>query len=248
MIAKYFATSLAIEKVVNAPRVISSCLPIATISMSFVGSLSRSTMLPASRAAIVPVFIATPTSDCASAGASLVPSPHIATSLPLACSSRISFSLSSGVAWARKSSTPDSEALADTALDDVLEVDYAQQPVVLGNRERGAALSGDSLGNHGDLPDRVRHGCGAQRRLGASGSTAPQRPGGPAFGKRNDRIDRSLTDRGPFDIDAAHPGLRRERDKAGIERCHLAPAQPVFLLGQNHDRAALRGFVGKRGE
>ena len=46
----------------------------------------------------VPVFMATPTSACASAGASLVPSPHIATSLPLACSSRISRSLSSGVA------------------------------------------------------------------------------------------------------------------------------------------------------
>ena len=49
--AKYLATSLAIEKVVSAPRVISSCLPISTISMSLVGSLSRSTMLPASRAA-----------------------------------------------------------------------------------------------------------------------------------------------------------------------------------------------------
>ncbi len=96
MIAKYLATSLAIENVVKAPRVISSCLPMATISISFVGSLSRSTMLPASRAAIVPVFIATPTSACASAGASLVPSPHIATSLPFACSSRISFSFASG--------------------------------------------------------------------------------------------------------------------------------------------------------
>ena len=39
-------------------------------------------MLPASFAACVPVFIATPTSACASAGASLVPSPVIATSLP----------------------------------------------------------------------------------------------------------------------------------------------------------------------
>ena len=36
----------------------------------------------------------------------------MATSLPLACSSRISFSLSSGVAWARKSSTPASAAIA----------------------------------------------------------------------------------------------------------------------------------------
>jgi hypothetical protein len=112
MMAKYLATSLAIEKVVSAPRVISSCLPISTISISLVGSLSRSTMLPASRAATVPVFMATPTSACASAGASLVPSPHMATSLPLACSSRISASLFSGVAWARKSSTPASAAIA----------------------------------------------------------------------------------------------------------------------------------------
>ena len=110
--AKYLATSLAMEKVVSAPRVIRSCLPISTISMSFVGSLSRSTMLPASRAAMVPVFMATPTSACARAGASLVPSPHMATSLPFACSSRISFSFISGVACARKSSTPDSAAMA----------------------------------------------------------------------------------------------------------------------------------------
>src|SRR5674476_1199067 len=60
MIAKYFATSLAIEKVVSAPRVISNCLPISTTSISLVGLESRSTMLPASRAAWVPVFMATP--------------------------------------------------------------------------------------------------------------------------------------------------------------------------------------------
>ena len=64
MIAKYLATSLAIENVVSEPRVIRSCLPISTISMSFVGFESRSTMFPASRAACVPVFIATPTSAC----------------------------------------------------------------------------------------------------------------------------------------------------------------------------------------
>ena len=152
MIAKYFATSLAIENVVSAPRVISSCLPISTISMSLVGSESRSTMLPASLAADVPVFIATPTSACASAGASLVPSPVIATSLPPSCSRLISAILSSGLASARKSSTPASsaialavsglspviitvrmpiaaqlvEALAHALLDDVLEVDDAE--------------------------------------------------------------------------------------------------------------------------
>ena len=112
MIAKYFATSLAIENVVSAPRVMSSCLPMATTSMSLVGSLSRSTMLPASLAAEVPVFIATPTSAWASAGASLVPSPVIATSLPPSCSALIRAILSSGVASARKSSTPASAAMA----------------------------------------------------------------------------------------------------------------------------------------
>ena len=85
-IAKYLATSLAIENVVSAPRVISSCLPTSTISISFVGLESRSTMFPASRAAWVPVFMVTPTSACASAGASLVPSPVIAIRRPPACS------------------------------------------------------------------------------------------------------------------------------------------------------------------
>ena len=101
MMAKYLATSLAIENVVSDPRVISSCLPISTISMSFVGLESRSTMLPASLAAWVPVFMATPTSAWASAGASLVPSPVMATSRPPSCSLRMRAILSSGVASAR---------------------------------------------------------------------------------------------------------------------------------------------------
>jgi hypothetical protein len=44
--AKYLAMSLAIENMVNVPCVINSCLPISTISISLVGSESRSTMLP----------------------------------------------------------------------------------------------------------------------------------------------------------------------------------------------------------
>ena len=112
MIAKYFATSFAIENVVSAPRVMSSCFPISTTSMSLVGLESRSIMFPASFAACVPLFIATPTSACASAGASFVPSPVIATRRPPACSRLISAILSSGVASARNSSTPASLAMA----------------------------------------------------------------------------------------------------------------------------------------
>ena len=157
------------ENVVSAPRVMSSCLPMATTSISLVGLLSRSTMLPASLAAIVPVFMATPTSAWASAGASLVPSPVMATRRPPACSFLMRSSLSLGVAWARKSSTPASrgdgrggervvagdhhradahgpqlgEALPHAAFDDVLEVDDAEHAGTIGHRERRAAGAGD---------------------------------------------------------------------------------------------------------
>ena len=109
--AKYLPMSFASEKVVNAPRVMSICLPIRTMSMSFAGLESRSTMLAASRAACVPVFIATATSACARAGESLVPSPVMATMCPASCSSLTFASFFSGVASARKSSTPASEAI-----------------------------------------------------------------------------------------------------------------------------------------
>jgi hypothetical protein len=98
--------------VVSAPRVISICLPISTMAKSLVGLESRSTMLPASLAAWVPVFIATATSAWASAGASLVPSPVMATSRPSLWYLRIMLSFASGVASARKSSTPASAAMA----------------------------------------------------------------------------------------------------------------------------------------
>ncbi len=83
-----------------------------TTSMSLVGLESRSTMLPASLAAWVPVFMATATSAWARAGASLVPSPVMATRCPSRWNSRIFSSLPSGVASARKSSTPASAAIA----------------------------------------------------------------------------------------------------------------------------------------
>src|SRR5437868_6634324 len=46
------------------------------------------------------------TSAWARAGASLVPSPIMATNLPLACSFRMYSSFACGVTWATKSSTP----------------------------------------------------------------------------------------------------------------------------------------------
>ena len=100
-------------------------------------------MLPASLAAAVPVFIATPTSAWASAGASLVPSPHIATIRPPSCSLRISASLSSGVASARTSSTPASSAiaLAVTALSPVIITVRMPIARISSNRSRMPSLT-----------------------------------------------------------------------------------------------------------
>ena len=141
------------------------------------------------------------------------------------------------------------KAIADAALHDILEMDDAQQPLVFRDGERGAALSRDALGNDSRLAYCVGNRRCAQRRLRASpGSAAPQRARAAALGKRDDGIDSPLADRDPLDIDAAHSGLRRKRHKARIERRHLAGAEAVFLLGQDHDRAAFGGFIRERSQ
>ena len=62
IIAKYLAISFEIENVVNDPLVISNCFPISITSKIFVGFESKSTILAASFAEVVPLFIAIPTS------------------------------------------------------------------------------------------------------------------------------------------------------------------------------------------
>ncbi len=65
----------------------------------------------------VPVPIAIPTSACASAGASLMPSPAIATTLPAACSSATIRFLSSGETSACTSSMPIRRATACAVIE-----------------------------------------------------------------------------------------------------------------------------------
>jgi hypothetical protein len=133
------------------------------------------------------------------------------------------------------------EALADAALDDVLEVNDTEQPAILGHRQRGAAGFCDRLGDGVDL---ARH-VGAHRRL--------QRPHRTRGGDRGrgpvqvieDRVDRALAHAGPADLDAAHPALGGEWDEIGAQLGEVAAANAVFLLRQHHDRAALRRLVGK---
>ena len=135
------------------------------------------------------------------------------------------------------------EALADAALDDVLEVDDAEQPAVLGDGERRAAGLRDGVGDRIDLA----HGLGADRRLHARARL-------PADDRRRrveivqDRVDRALAHPRAADLDAAHAALRGERNELGAQLGQVAAADAVFLLGQHDDRAAFGRLVGERGE
>lgn len=156
--AKYLATSLAIEKVVSVPR------------QSGAVCRFRRSRSGASRRVVVQIdHVARPwppACRCSSPRprrparqrrASLVPSPIMATSLPDRCSRRMYSSLSSGSASAMKSSTPAFSAMyfavsgfhrpspsrssrpscadvrsasADAGLDDVLQFDHAPDLLV----------------------------------------------------------------------------------------------------------------------
>ena len=182
-------------------------------------------MLAASLDADVPLFMARPTSAWASAGASLVPSPVIATRWPSACSRRMIAILSSGLASATKSSTPASramvaavsglspvimivrtpiapelvEALAQAGLDGVLELDEAHRPPVRADRQWRRAGSGDHLG--------LGHDLGRHRAVELCA----------------DGIDRALEDESAIgQHDAAGAGLGAERlglGDRGVETC-----------------------------
>ena len=219
MIAKYLATSFAIENVVSEPRVISSCLPISTISISFVGFESRSTMFPASRAACVPVFIATPTSACGERGrvvravaghrdevAARLLAPdqrHLVLGRRLGeevVDARLLGDRARGErvvagdhhrADAHRAQLV--EALAHALLDDVLQVDDAERAAV--RRRRRAAC-------------RRATRCPRRSRSSSAGAEPPR-----CLDPAPDRVGGALADRAAVEVDAAHPRLGGERDE-----------------------------------
>ena len=138
-------------------------------------------MLPASRAAMVPVFMATPTSAWARAGRVVgAVAAHgdelalrllVADQLQLVLRRRLGEEVvDAGLGRDRRGghrvvardhdgadahAAQLAEALADAALDDVLEMDDAQQAAVAGHGQRRAAVLGDRFGDDADLPDLV---------------------------------------------------------------------------------------------
>ena len=63
-----------------------------------------------------------------------------------------------------------------------------------------------------------------------------------------DRVFRALADLPALQIDAAHPGLGAKLNKGGAQGRDITFANTEFLLGQNHDAAAFRRFVGQRSQ
>ena len=209
-------------------------------------------MLPASLAAWVPVFMATPTSDWASAGASFVPSPVIATSRPLACSSLISSILRSGVASARKSSTPDSLAMtaAVTGLSPVIMIERMPMRRSSTNRSsmppltmsfRCTAPSAQlSLATSSGVPPDLRDALYGDLELG-------RHPAAARLDEGPDRVGSALANLVAVQVYAAHTRCGAEGDELRLDLGQRPLPDPV-LLGEDDDRAALRGLVGERGE
>ena len=127
----------------------------------------------ASIATSVPVPIARPRSACASAGASLTPSPTIATTRPSACSRRTTSALSAGSTSAITSSMPTSRGDGAGGRLVVAGQQHRPQPERLQRRDRLGRGRLDRVGDdeHARGPRRPRRRaprCGpAPRRRGA---------------------------------------------------------------------------------
>ena len=200
--------------------------------------------------------MATATSAWASAGASLVPSPVIATSRPCACMSRISLSLASGVASARKSSTPASAAMAAAVSGLSPVIITVLMPMRRSSAKRSRMPPLTMSFELDDAEHRARRrrttsgvapSFATRSTIGAHLAAARVPPSAPHVGL--DRVGRALADLAPVQVDAAHPRLRGERHEAWRPSLlDVALAEAVLLLGQHDDAAALRRLVGERGE
>ena len=252
MMAKYLATSLAIEKVVSEPRVISSCLPISTISSSLVGLESRSTMLPASLAAWVPVFMATPDVGLGQGrgvvGAVAGHGHQVAAGLLGSDAGHLVLGRGLGHEVVDAGLVGDGlgrervvagdhdrldahdphlgEALDHARLDGVLQVDDAEHAGPLGHHQRRAAGGGDPL------DDRRRGRAGA-----APPCSSTQRRTESAAPLRIERPSHSMPDMRVWAVNgtSSAPGM-----STGLEA--------VALLGQGHDGAPFGCLVGQRGQ
>ncbi|CCJ81125.1 hypothetical protein BN134_1855 [Cronobacter dublinensis 1210] len=119
------------------------------------------------------------------------------------------------------------EALFNAAFDDIFQRDNAEHLRAFGHHQRRAA------GARHAFHQRV-HLC---RKLPAVG-----------FHVATNGVYRAFTDHPVLDVNPAHARLGGKGYKRRLKTLHVALAQVKALLGEHHDAAAFRRFVGKRGE
>ena len=223
MIAKYLATSLAIENVVRAPRVISSCFPISTISISLVGSRVEVDHVAGfarrDRAGVHGHAHVGLRQRRRIVGAVAAHGDQLA--LGLFVADELQLVLGRGLGQevvdprlgrdrggghrvvARDHDGADAHAAqfgkagADAALDDVLEVDDAEQPPIARHRQRRAACLGDLVGHGLDLADGFGAGGRLQRLHGAAQRRQRSPARSPSSGSRRPRPCGSRSRRHP---------------------------------------------------
>ena len=126
------------------------------------------------------------------------------------------------------------EAFAHALLDDVLEVDDAEHR---GRCRRATWPTTSGVPPAAEMPSTM-----SPSSVGHGAALAADPVG--------DRAGRALAQlMAVLQIDTGHPGGGGELDpvRAG-QLARRAGAQPVLLLGEHHDRAALRGLVGEAGQ
>ncbi len=119
------------------------------------------------------------------------------------------------------------EAVANSSLDHIFEMNDAHGPPVLGDDERCAARRGDALDRGADF---LRHG------------------GIILFEIKCDGVGSAFADLPAIQVDSGHSGLGGEGDEFCLMRGEVAAAQLVSFLGQDDDGAAFWSFVGQRRE
>src|SRR5262249_1381267 len=116
------------------------------------------------------------------------------------------------------------EALLDSALDDVLQVNDPEHAVAVAHGERRPT----------GVANAVRDG------LDLAGRGSAEIPH-----VSHDRVDGSFPNRAAVQVASAHARLRREGNELRAHLFNVACAQLVALLGQDDDGAPFWRFIGQ---
>src|SRR5205823_1482804 len=106
------------------------------------------------------------------------------------------------------------DALLHSSLNDVFQVDHAQQTLAIAHGQWGSTVTRNAVAHV----------------LEVAGDTAAA-----LDYKLDDRVGCSLAKLAPLEVDPAHPGVGREWDEGRFVFRNVTAAKTVFLFGQYYD-------------